>query len=381
MRGPGQSKRRTQSGHTSGSLPLPTLLSEVLIAFTIEFDNEFEHRSPHWTTQSGRARGAANGAWLTSMVMWSNLMRVLPEQGLTIAELRRQTRTPRLSLHGMARWGYITVRPDAADTRAKPRKDAWLVRPTAKGRAAQLIWRPLFAVIEERWQERFGKDQIHRLRDSLQGLVSRLGRNLPEYIPVLGYGFFTDALASEECAPEEREEWTLAALLAKVLLAFTLEFESDSPVSLAMAANVLRVLGEEPVPLRDLPGLTGVSKEAISMAASYLPARRLATVEPDAASGRGQAIRLTAQGMLARDAYGKKLRSIEEGWRTRFGADEIGKLRAALEQLAIAPDGGESPLWAGLTPYSDGWRASVRKPELLPHYPMVLHRGGYPDGS
>jgi hypothetical protein len=27
------------------------------------------------------------------------------------------------------------------------------------------------------------------------------------------------------------------------------------------------------------------------------------------------------------------------------------------------------------------WRASVPNPETLPHYPMVLHRGGYPDGS
>jgi hypothetical protein len=25
--------------------------------------------------------------------------------------------------------------------------------------------------------------------------------------------------------------------------------------------------------------------------------------------------------------------------------------------------------------------ATVRTAEVLPHYPMVLHRGGYPDGS
>ena len=27
------------------------------------------------------------------------------------------------------------------------------------------------------------------------------------------------------------------------------------------------------------------------------------------------------------------------------------------------------------------WRAAVRRPATLPHYPMVLYRGGYPDGS
>jgi hypothetical protein len=29
------------------------LLSQALVAFTIEFDNEFEHRSPHATTDFG----------------------------------------------------------------------------------------------------------------------------------------------------------------------------------------------------------------------------------------------------------------------------------------------------------------------------------------
>ena len=35
----------------------------------------------------------------------------------------------------------------------------------------------------------------------------------------------------------------------------------------------------------------------------------------------------------------------------------------------------------GLEPYPDNWRASARRAATLPHYPMVLHRGGYPDGS
>jgi hypothetical protein len=46
----------------------------------------------------------------------------------------------------------------------------------------------------------------------------------------------------------------------------------------------------------------------------------------------------------------------------------------------------------GLRPYLDGWRARKKYVEQtnaviadptgrLPHYPMVLHRGGWPDGS
>jgi hypothetical protein len=40
-----------------------------------------------------------------------------------------------------------------------------------------------------------------------------------------------------------------------------------------------------------------------------------------------------------------------------------------------------SPLFAGLKPYPDGWRGDVRPADTLPWFPMVLHRGGWPDGS
>jgi hypothetical protein len=36
---------------------------------------------------------------------------------------------------------------------------------------------------------------------------------------------------------------------------------------------------------------------------------------------------------------------------------------------------------AAMAPYPSGWRASVREAIRLPHFPIVLHRGGYPDGS
>jgi len=72
---------------------------------------------------------------------------------------------------------------------------------------------------------------------------------------------------------------------------------------------------------------------------------------------------------------------IEERWRERFGGDKIGDLRKSLERLVGGAGAEGSSLFRGLEPYPDGWRASVRKPETLPDYPMVLHRGGFPDGS
>ena len=46
-----------------------------------------------------------------------------------------------------------------------------------------------------------------------------------------------------------------------------------------------------------------------------------------------------------------------------------------------APLRDQALLWKGAEPYPDGWRAAVRRPTTLPHYPVISHRGGFPDGS
>jgi hypothetical protein len=90
--------------------------------------------------------------------------------------------------------------------------------------------------------------------------------------------------------------------------------------------------------------------------------------------------RLTSKGLKVREAYQQLVAAIEQRWRPRYGELTLARLRDTLEQLVGAP-GAESPLVQGLQPYPDGWRAQVARPETLPRYPMVLHRGGYPDGS
>src|SRR5215510_8004836 len=83
---------------------LPTALSQALIAFTIEFDNEFEHRIEHHT---GNKPGP--GVWLTSMAMWSNFMRLIPADGIPLHAVQANGRIT--NLHGLQRWGYITIDP------------------------------------------------------------------------------------------------------------------------------------------------------------------------------------------------------------------------------------------------------------------------------
>jgi hypothetical protein len=96
-----------------GRLPLPTLLSHALVAFTIEFDNESDRQMGHRATRHGSA-GSLHAPWLVSLVMWSNCMRFVDENGLPVGELERRARTT-TNLAGMQRWGYITIEKDPAD--------------------------------------------------------------------------------------------------------------------------------------------------------------------------------------------------------------------------------------------------------------------------
>jgi len=65
----------------------------------------------------------------------------------------------------------------------------------------------------------------------------------------------------------------------------------------------------------------------------------------------------------------------------RYGEGIIGAIRGVLEPLVGHGSPRGSPLYLGLTPPADGWRASIPAPGMLPHFLMVTHRGGYPDGA
>ena len=376
-----QTPSHPPQGH-DGALPLSALLSQALVAYTIEFDNEAEHRLPHRTTGHG-ASGPGDGApapWLVSLAMWETCMRYVTAEPITVGDLEARARTG-TNLDGMRRWGYITIDGTARKVHKTRPGPAAVLRATAAGLRAREIWRPLPGFIEQRWRERLGADQLSRLRVPLSSMVTRLGPGLPDCLPILGA-----ALLSQ--GPDPRlpprpdgtapEALPLSALLSRVLLAFALEYEREAGLALAVAANVLRVLGREGTRLRDLPALTGTSKESVRWALGILVRGDLAAEEPDPAASRGKVARLTPRGLAAQHLYHELTGTIERRWHDRFTPGVTGALRASLEPLAA----GQPPvLFGGLEPYPDNWRASVRRPATLPHFPMVLHRGGYPDGS
>ena len=354
--------------------PLSTLLSQVLIAFTIELDNEFEHRFQ----ESG------GGARVVSLTMWSNLLRFVGG-GTTVGEAVAAIGLPKRSalsrLGGIERWRYVSVGPSTGKREgygsARGVKDDWVVRFTAAGLRAAEIWPALPAEIEVRWRARFGAQEIGALRDALRAVDEAIDTALPEFLPIVSS---TQEMALELPSDETRvasDDLSFITLLAHALLVYTIDFEDGSPVSLPLSANVLRVLGESAVPVRELPGLAGVSKEAVEVSLTSLTRTDYVVVEGAPASKR--TVRVTPAGVT--------LQADQRRLHARIGKQRDENLGTLLEHILGHPD-----LAAGLQPYPSGWRASkpytsqteavLADPRgALPHYPMVLHRGGWPDGS
>ena len=366
--------------------PLSTLLSQVLVAHTMELDNDFEQR----LAESGES------ARPTSVVMWSNVLRFVGD-GIMVGDLPDAAALPEKrvlsNLGGMERWRYIFVAP--AERAANEKRDGWgsarglrsdwIVRPTPAGRATQEIRPALFGEIEERWEKRFGVDRLGDLRSSLRAIVSRLDIELPEYVPIVAGA---DGMVAG-VAPRPRSQTPtpsqLTALLAQALLAYTLDFEARSELSLALSANVVRAVGEAGTPVRDIPAATGISKEGTSIALRFLGKTGYTSIEGSTAATRHA--RFTTKGRKARARMPHLHSEVEAAWGTRFGVDEVRILRTALDGILEHPS-----LAEGLRPHADAWRASkayrartdvlLENPRAaLPHYPLVLHRGGWPDGS
>jgi hypothetical protein len=362
------------------SVPLSTLLSWVLLAITIEVDNQFELEMAHRTTAGRRSGERPRRLWLVSLPMWSTFMRFVPADGITVHELEYRAfghtdlrnRNP-----GMVRWGYVTLRPDAADGRPKPPVRDWVVGPTAAGRQAQIVWASLAAMVERRWEDRFGEKAVVALRGLLSAVVGQVGVELPDYLPINAAHSGRVEIERRPLAAQPEEPGDLSALLAKTLLAFTIDVERGTRLSLASSANPVRVLGAEPVACAALPRLTGVAKDTLQVMLNVLERSGQLVIDHD---GRAKTARLTPAGQAAKQQSSERVEAVEREWRSRFGS-VTGELRSALEVLVGDPVLARSPLSPAIQPPPTGWRAKIAAPEVLPHHPVVSHRGGYPDGS
>jgi hypothetical protein len=280
------------------TLPLTALLSRALVAFTVEFDNEFEQRMPHRTTTQ---KTQPKGPWLVSMAMWANFMRYLGNDRTPLTDVADLV--PLVNLAGLQRWGYVTV-------------DGTNVTPTRAGRNAQDL--PVIAV------------------------------NRPSR---------TERLLAEHHRDDADQDPPV--LMARALMTLWRAFDQQSRLPLPISANLLRVLDEPAVRLRDVPELAGVAKEQVDLSVAFLERHECLSQHVE---NRTRYAAPTAKGRRAQDQYTQIME----------GIDDAG-LRAALGRL--------DRLDEGLRPYPGGWRARLKSAGTLPHCPIVSHRGGYPDGS
>lgn len=369
----------THNQRVDADLPLNALLSHALVAFTIEFDNEFERRLIEPTGETFKIW--KREVFLVSLAMWANFLRFLADGEKPVAELARlgccDGQRMKSVLNGFRRWRLVVVEPPA-DTGRKPPFGEWLVRPTSAGERCLSLWEPLPQAIEARWRSRFGDAAIDALRTQLADIVRRRALAAPQCLPILSSRreMHLELSNDDRSAVGDPERSPLFALLSQALLAFTMDFEAGHTLALPPCANGLRVLDGDGIPVRDLPRRSGVSKEGMAQVLNLLGRHDLATVEP-LVEGRGKQARLTAHGLDAKASYLEHQSSIGLRWRTEFG----GGLQESLRKIVVTRRLADSPLAEGLVPHPVTWRAEREPPEVLPDHPMVLGRGAWPDAS
>jgi hypothetical protein len=346
------------------SAPLSTLVAQVLVSLQIELDSAFEAVMPHSTTRGDRAAGP----WLIALPMWANLLQHVGD-GLELGEAKALARVT--NLDGLRRWGYLSVRsPTAPRGQKTPRRQDTVLTLTRHGRLACELWPQVVADVEQQWADRFPT-----LVPTVHAAADAVTLSTPSYLPVVG-AVRTDVDLLAAAATESRVVGAgLAHDLSRLWLDLAVRHEEQARIPLPLAATVLRVLEAQPVPHRDVAALAGIGTEATGSIVRWLHRHHLAAIEP-IPTGRGQQVRLLDLGQRARAGA---LRLMAE-------QPDDAPLRAALEKVLgsprliealTPPDGG----WRAQSPYSRSTKARLQDPRAhLPHAPLVLHRGGYPDG-
>jgi hypothetical protein len=326
--------------------PLSALLSQILVAYTVEIDCEFERRMLQMQSRGARL----------SLVIWLNLLRFLADGPVSVRTLASRALTPETgaiaTLGCLERWGVVELQPGmrAGFGSGRGIRADWPVQLTASGEAAVKIWRGLLAEIDACWSKRFGDDAT-KLRRSLEAIEHQIDLELPQGLPAAILklpGFGPRKSVAEESLP-------IPVLVSRVLLAFALDFERAAQAPISLCANAIRVLSDEPLPAAEISKRTGCSKETAGIGWQHKP---YIMVENDPARGRGKLVRLSEAGIKAQQEYYSCTRAIEEKWKNRFhpATKEIRELLAVLLK--------RSDLSEGLKPPPGTTRAGSQSPAL-----------------
>lgn len=143
-------------------LPLFVLLSQTLIAFSIEYEREMRYLKPV----------------PESLAIYANALQFINEEGQTIRQLAEAAGISKsvlnIILNVLAQNGQLVVE------QGQTRKRSQSIRLTESGRRNRDAYGGLLVDAERRWQVMFGEDMIN-LNTCLKEIASQLDGKLPHY--------------------------------------------------------------------------------------------------------------------------------------------------------------------------------------------------------
>ena len=106
---------------------------------------------------------------------------------------------------------------------------------------------------------------------------------------------------------------------------------------------VLLALRDSPVSLRNLPGVLGTSKQAVSKLVEAMVAAGYVERDADPDDARAKRVRLSDRGRQLLAAVEEVYAELERNWTTALGEERLAALRADLTAGLSATSGGRLP--------------------------------------
>jgi hypothetical protein len=293
------------------SKPLPLLLGTVL------------HDLERAYIQTGAERPG-----IPSLDLWFNLLRVLDESGVERSglptSLRLSKRAVSTRISTAKRYGWIEER--------RLGRGNISVRLTELGLKATARWKSVETSAEKAWREGIGPGRADGLLTALKEVVANLPLEHPHYPASYGPADANiigrngvDWKAVPRLSADSVSGLPAAALIAQVLVAFSMAYEERSPVAFSLSASIVMRIPAEGVSAHELGNSVGVSA-LVRHGFLHL-----------SGAGRQALVHLTPRGTAVKTEHEELISAVESEWRSRFGAARIAALRSALEKIIAMP--------------------------------------------
>ena len=319
-------------------LPLPTLLSHVLLMFKDDYDRFGAKRN------------------LPGLPVLSNLLQYLGTKPIHIEDIRQKINISQRVLRNVVAAVSLLGWIEESRSSTQPRQKVMTL--TKKGGQLVANGKRTIRQVESTWEQTYGENTICSLRSALCKVLDGYRFELPHYC--VGYGVADQSIKGGSPHGEEwpnvsrdetvsNSELSLSALLSRTLSAYTIDYEMAGLGGLGWVSQCLQYIGDDPITLKEAReyGIVGNGK---CMSERHLSV----VVEPGRPSDGQRKVYLTPKSRRSRDAYPKVVRQTEQAWRDQYGDSAVTNLHVALEHI------------------------NQSAPESIPDYPDPAHWLKYP---